>query len=209
MRRGLPMYFAFLLLLASTAFTQDHGRLGVTVQTQPESPSPAGPAVGAKVIVVHWTHSQLHPQMVQDQVATTDANGTCTIDLPVGTSFRRQMLFPADHPNYAGDVGIGPNPKLAQRVKEADLLILAGGRLSEMPSSSYTLVNIPTPKQQLVHVHAGAEELGRVYQPALAVHASAQASPFFTSWNTIAVVMGCVSVSKLAECWPVAPGHGI
>ena len=85
MRRGLPMYFAFLLLLASTAFTQDHGRLGVTVQTQPESPSPAGPAVGAKVIVVHWTHSQLHPQMVQDQVATTDANGTCTIDLPVGT----------------------------------------------------------------------------------------------------------------------------
>jgi acetolactate synthase I/II/III large subunit len=96
-------------------------------------------------------------------------------DLPVGTSFRRQMLFPADHANYAGDVGIGPNPKLAQRVKEADLLILAGGRLSEMPSSSYTLVDIPTPRQQLVHVHAGAEELGRVYQPALAIHASAQA----------------------------------
>lgn len=96
-------------------------------------------------------------------------------DLPVGTSFRRQMLFPADHPNYAGDVGIGPNPKLAQRVKDADLLILAGGRLSEMPSSSYTLVDIPTPRQQLVHVHAGAEELGRVYQPTLAIHASAQA----------------------------------
>ncbi|GLS17030.1 thiamine pyrophosphate protein [Labrys miyagiensis] len=96
-------------------------------------------------------------------------------DLSVGTSFRRQMLFPADHRNYAGDVGIGPNPKLAQRVKEADLLILAGGRLSEMPSSSYTLVDIPTPKQQLVHIHAGAEELGRVYQPTLAIHASAQA----------------------------------
>jgi acetolactate synthase-1/2/3 large subunit len=96
-------------------------------------------------------------------------------DLPVGTSFRRQMLFPADHPNYAGDVGIGPNPKLAQRVKEADLLILAGGRLSEMPSSSYTLVDIPTPRQQLVHIHAGAEELGRVYQPTLAIHASVQA----------------------------------
>jgi acetolactate synthase-1/2/3 large subunit len=96
-------------------------------------------------------------------------------DLPVGTSFRRQMLFSADHPNYAGDVGIGPNPKLAQRVRDADLLILAGGRLSEMPSSSYTLVDIPTPKQDLVHVHAGAEELGRVYQPALAIHASPQA----------------------------------
>jgi hypothetical protein len=85
MRRYLPLYFSFLLLLAGTAFAQDHGHLAVTVQTQPEPPSPAGRAVGAKVIVVHWTHSQLHPQMVQDQVATTDANGTCTIDLPVGT----------------------------------------------------------------------------------------------------------------------------
>jgi len=96
-------------------------------------------------------------------------------NLPVATSFRRQMLFSADHPNYAGDVGIGPNPKLAERVKAADLLILAGGRLSEMPSSSYTLLDIPVPKQTLVHVHAGAEELGRVYQPALAIHASPQA----------------------------------
>lgn len=96
-------------------------------------------------------------------------------DLPVGTSFRRQMLFPADHPNYAGDVGIGPNPKLAQRIKEADLVILAGGRLSEMPSSSYSLLEIPTPRQKLVHIHAGAEELGRVYQPTLAIHAGAQA----------------------------------
>ena len=96
-------------------------------------------------------------------------------NLPVATSFRRQMLFSADHPNYAGDVGIGPNPKLAERVKATDLLILAGGRLSEMPSSSYTLLDIPVPKQTLVHVHAGAEELGRVYQPALAIHASPQA----------------------------------
>ena len=96
-------------------------------------------------------------------------------DLPVGTSFRRQMLFPADHRNYAGDVGIGPNPKLAARIKEADLLILAGGRMSEMPSSSYTLIDIPTPRQTLVHVHAGIEEIGRVYQPALGIHATPQA----------------------------------
>ncbi len=84
MRRCLPLYFAFFLLLATTAFAQDHGRLAVTVQTQPDPPSPAGRAVGAKVIVVHWTHSQLHPQMVQDQVATADANGMCTIELPAG-----------------------------------------------------------------------------------------------------------------------------
>ena len=92
--------------------------------------------------------------------------------LPVATSFRRAPLFPADHPHYAGDVGIGPNPKLAARIKAADLLILIGARLSEMPSSSYTLLDVPTPRQKLVHVFPSAEELGRVYQPTLAIQAS-------------------------------------
>ena len=66
-------------------------------------------------------------------------------DLPVGCSLRRQMLFDHDHPNYAGDVGIGINPALAARVKEADVLLLIGGRMSEMPSSGYTLIDIPEP----------------------------------------------------------------
>lgn len=96
-------------------------------------------------------------------------------DLPTGTSFRRQMLFSADHPNYAGDVGINPNPKLAERVRSADLILLVGGRLSEMPSSSYSLLDVPVPRQTLIHVHADAEELGRVYQPALAIHATTPA----------------------------------
>ena len=93
-------------------------------------------------------------------------------DLPIGTSLRRQMLFDHDHPNYAGDVGIGINPALAARVKEADVLLLVGGRMSEMPSSSYSLIDIPTPRQALVHVHPGASELGRVYHPTLAINAS-------------------------------------
>ena len=93
-------------------------------------------------------------------------------DLPVGTSFRRASLFPADHPNYAGDVGINPGPKLTARVKEADLLLVVGGRMSEMASSSYALLDIPNPRQQLVHVYPDASELGRVYQPALAIEAS-------------------------------------
>jgi acetolactate synthase-1/2/3 large subunit len=92
--------------------------------------------------------------------------------LPVATSFRRAPLFPPDHPNYAGDLGIGPNPKLADRVKNADLLVMVGARLSEMPSSSYSLVEIPTPRQKLVHVFPAAEELGRVYQPTLAIQAT-------------------------------------
>ncbi|ENN87775.1 acetolactate synthase II protein, large subunit [Rhizobium freirei PRF 81] len=93
-------------------------------------------------------------------------------NLPVGCSFRRQMLFDHLHPSYAGDVGIGINPALAKEIKESDLLILLGGRLSEMPSSGYTLVDIPYPRQQLVHVYPDPSELGRVYRPDLAICAS-------------------------------------
>lgn len=93
-------------------------------------------------------------------------------DLPVAVSFRRQMLFPADHPNFAGDLGIGVNPKLLARIKESDLVLVVGGRLSEMPSQSYTLFGIPNPGRPLVHVHPDPEELGRVYRPTLAINAS-------------------------------------
>jgi acetolactate synthase-1/2/3 large subunit len=92
--------------------------------------------------------------------------------LPVATTFRRGHLFDALHPSYAGDLGIGPNPKLLARIKAADLVLLIGGRLGEMPSQSYTLFDIPTPQMKLVHVHPGAEELGRVYRPHLAIHAA-------------------------------------
>jgi len=92
--------------------------------------------------------------------------------LPVATTFRRGHLFDALHPCYAGDLGIGPNPKLLARIKASDLVILLGGRLGEMPSQSYTLFDIPTPQTKLVHVHPGAEELGRVYQPHLAINAT-------------------------------------
>ena len=97
--------------------------------------------------------------------AWVEANG-----LPAGTSFRCQDLFDNRSANYAGDVGIGINPKLAQRVKEADVLLVIGARLGEMTTSAYTLVEAPVPRQTLVHVHAGAEELGRVYRPALPIN---------------------------------------
>jgi acetolactate synthase-1/2/3 large subunit len=92
--------------------------------------------------------------------------------LPVGCSFRRQMLFDHLHPCYAGDVGIGPNPKVASYIKQSDLVLLIGGRLGEMPSSDYTLLKSPYPDQPLVHVHADAAELGRVYRPSLAINAA-------------------------------------
>jgi acetolactate synthase-1/2/3 large subunit len=92
--------------------------------------------------------------------------------LPVCTTFRRGHLFDALHPCYAGDLGIGPNPKLLDRIKSADLVIMVGGRLGELPSQSYTLFDIPRPQVPFVHVHPGAEELGRVYSPHLPIHAT-------------------------------------
>ncbi|WP_349434918.1 thiamine pyrophosphate-binding protein [Pararhizobium sp. A13] len=93
-------------------------------------------------------------------------------DLPVGCSFRRQMLFDHLHPSYAGDVGIGINPALAKEIREADLVLLIGGRFSEMPSSGYTLLDVPYPRQTLVHVHPDPGELGRVYRPDVAIAAA-------------------------------------
>ncbi len=92
--------------------------------------------------------------------------------LPTAVSFRRQMLFPADHPCFIGDVGLGINPALLKRVADADLILLVGGRMSENPSQAYTLLDIPVPKQKLVHVHPDTAELGRVYRATLAINTS-------------------------------------
>jgi len=95
--------------------------------------------------------------------------------IPVCTTFRRGHLFDQTHSCYAGDVGIGPNPKLIARVKAADLVIVVGGRLGELPSQGYTLFDIPRPQTPFVHVHPGAEELGRVYSAHLPIHATPMA----------------------------------
>ncbi len=92
--------------------------------------------------------------------------------LPVGCGFRRQDRFDNTHPCYAGDVGIGINPKLARRIRDADLLVVVGARLGEITTSGYSLIEIPTPRQRLIHVHPDPEELGRVYQPHLAINAT-------------------------------------
>ncbi|WP_025598173.1 thiamine pyrophosphate-binding protein [Burkholderia sp. WSM2230] len=83
--------------------------------------------------------------------------------LPIGLAFRFQDTLDNEHPNYAGDVGLGINPALSQRIRDADLLLALGPRLGEATTNGYTLLDIPKTKQTLVHVHQGAEELGRVY----------------------------------------------
>ena len=92
--------------------------------------------------------------------------------LPVACGWRFQDTFDNRHPLYAGDVGIGINPRLAARVRDADLVIALGVRLGEMTTGGYTLLQPPQARQKLVHVHAGAEELGRVYAAELMLQAS-------------------------------------
>jgi acetolactate synthase I/II/III large subunit len=92
-------------------------------------------------------------------------------ELATACSFRRQGLFDHRDPRYVGDLGLGPNPPLAARVREADLILAVGGRLGEIPTGGYTLIEAPRPKQRLVHVHADPDELGRVFQADLAINA--------------------------------------
>jgi acetolactate synthase-1/2/3 large subunit len=96
--------------------------------------------------------------------------------LPVANAFRFQDTFDNHHRQYAGDVGIGINPKLAERVRQSDLLLVMGPRLGEMTTGSYTLLKPPKLAQKLVHIHASAEELHRVYHADLAIHATMNAA---------------------------------
>jgi acetolactate synthase-1/2/3 large subunit len=106
-------------------------------------------------------------QSCADMQAFSEANA-----VPVAASFRCQDLFDNLHSNYAGELGTSASPALTQRIRDADLLIVVGSRLGEMTSGGYSLVNIPVPQQKLVHVYMDPSELGRVYEPDLAIVAS-------------------------------------
>jgi acetolactate synthase-1/2/3 large subunit len=114
-------------------------------------------------------------------------------NVPVACSFRRQDLLDNRHRNYVGEVGIAISPELKKRVREADLILALGPRLGEMTTGTYTLFELPRPRQTLVHVHSGAEELGRVYQADLLINSGIEefaaamknlASPEGIAWGT-------------------------
>ena len=117
--------------------------------------------------------------------------------LPVGNAFRFQDTFDNHHPLYAGDVGIGLNPLLAERIKVSDLVIAIGPRLGEMTTGGYTLLQAPKTRQKLVHIHASAEELNRVYQADLAIQATMNAAA-----RSLEVLSAPVSVPW--EAWTAA-----
>ena len=101
----------------------------------------------------HWS--------VQGQKALQDF--ATALQIPVVTSFRRQDYMDNRHPCFAGDLNVGVNPKLAQRVRDADCLLLVGTRFSDIETQGYTLVDPADPGKTVLHVHADADEIGRVY----------------------------------------------
>ena len=112
-----------------------------------------------------WTE-----QGTADLAAFLDAH-----DLPAACGFRRQDLLDNRHRCYAGHIGLGPNPQLAARIGEADLVIAVGSRLGETTTGGFTLLDVPRPRGRFVHVHNDPEELGRVYQADLPILAGMNA----------------------------------
>jgi len=160
------------------------GRMGPVVVALPEDVlhQPGGPA---PVRAVEPARSALDPAFVEqvrqrlsraerpvlvlggsgwtDEASDAIAAWAERLGLPVALSFRRKDLISNLHPCYAGDLGLGPNPKLIQRVKGADLILTVGARLGENPTQGYTLLDRARTVETLVHVHPGPEELGRVW----------------------------------------------
>jgi acetolactate synthase-1/2/3 large subunit len=104
-------------------------------------------------------------QATDDIRAFIEAN-----ELPVATAFRNADLIDNRHPNYLGNLSSGASAYLQKRIRESDLIVAIGPRLGEQTSGGYTLFDIPIPRQALVHVHGGADELGRVYQASLPIN---------------------------------------
>lgn len=121
--------------------------------------------------------------------------------LPLTNSLRCQDFIDNEHANYIGDLGLGVNPALARRVEESDCLLVIGSRLGEMTTAGFSMIDIPCPKQRLIHVHPGAEELGHIYQPELAINAGA--GPFVAALSR--AILAPVNAADWAE--RVARGH--
>ena len=108
--------------------------------------------------------------------------------LPVAVSWRSQDVLDNRSASYVGDHGVSTNPALAERVRAADLVVAVGPRLGEITTGGYRLLEAPVPRQRLVHVHPGLAELGRLYQPDLAVNAAV--GPFLAAWRSVPPVRG-------------------
>lgn len=141
-------------------------------------PSPSAQDVD---LVYHALQKAQRPLMLiggpgwNSEVSAQVAHFAESWSLPVMTAFRSQDYIDNRHSHYIGDMGIGINPNLAKRIEQADLIIALGVRLGEMTTSGYSLLTPPTPKQQLIHIHPSADELGKVYSGATLIQSGSAA----------------------------------
>jgi acetolactate synthase-1/2/3 large subunit len=141
----------------------------------PYQPTRAHPGPGQMAEIRAALEAAERPLMILGGTGWTGAAGTAIAEfarangLPVVVSFRRQDLFDNADPHYVGDLSTSVDPKLVKRVQDSDLLLVSGARLGEMTTRGYTTIDTPAPRQKLIHVYPDAEELGRVFQPHLAV----------------------------------------
>ena len=138
------------------------------------APAVASPSPGLLSAIGERLRAAERPLMILGGTGWSQASLAALADwarassLPIALSFRRKDLIDNDHPSYVGDLGLGPNPKLIERVRAADLILSVGARLGENPTQGYTLFTREETARKLVHIHPCAEELGRVWPASLA-----------------------------------------
>ncbi|MEM7237590.1 MAG: thiamine pyrophosphate-dependent enzyme, partial [Pseudomonadota bacterium] len=108
-----------------------------------------------------------------------------TAAVPVAATFRCQDLVDNSAPAYVGDAGVGMPPHIRKMLDEADVILALNHQFDEMLTDGYTLFDAPVPKQKIIHVHASDVELGKVYQPVLAIHAGPNAFARALSAETV------------------------
>jgi len=181
---------ARMVELVGRAFTTAvQGRAGPVVVALPEdmlterlapgpivlsAPAVAAPTPGFLQAVGDRLRGAERPMMILGGTGWSEASLEGLADwaerssLPIALSFRRKDLIDNDHPAYVGDLGLGPNPKLIERVRAADLILAVGARLGENPTLGYSLFTREETARKLIHLHPAAEELGRVWPASLA-----------------------------------------
>jgi acetolactate synthase-1/2/3 large subunit len=145
-----------------------------------------------------------------DAARASVADYTSRLGIPVATTFRRQYLYDNAKENYIGEIGLAPNPELRKRVERADLLVILGARFSENPSQGFELLGIPEHGAKLIHVHPGAEEVGRIYTPTLGVNATPEGFLEGLQKFTVGKHFTCNAERASFEAWtgdvPKVPG---
>jgi len=96
-------------------------------------------------------------------------------DIPVVAVFRYQDQFDNHSPSFCGEAGVGMVPSVSKLIADADVILALNNRFGENSTAGYTLLDVPMPRQRLIHVHGSDRELGKIHQPELGIQAGPNA----------------------------------